>query len=307
MTQVKTAPKKMKSSSEDGGARTKSEKAFSVFNYIFLTLAGVITLYPFINQIAVSFSSNRAIMTNAVNILPVEFTLEAYKRMVYDGGVFLALKNNIVLTVGGTVISMLTTILAAYPLSKPYFPGKKTFMVLFTITMFFGGGLIPTYILMNTFNLMNTYAGLWILTLYSTYNMIILRTTFSGIPKEMEESAMMDGANDIVILFKIMLPMTLPTLATLTLFYMVGWWNTYMQALYYINTPEKIVLMLKLNQLLEFGTADTSFDPALIKEVVAPESVKAASIVVATVPILMVYPFLQKYFVKGMTAGAVKG
>ena len=175
--------------------------------------------------------------------------------------------------------------------------------------MFFGGGLIPTFILMKSLHLMDTYLCLWLLGLFSIYNMIILRTFFSGLPPELEESAKIDGANDIVVLIRIALPLSKAVLATLTLFYAVGWWNSYMSPLLYISSPDKAVLMLKLKQLLDQSQLAQNHpeEIGVVRPVIAPESFKAASIIVSTVPILCVYPFLQKYFVKGVMIGSIKG
>ncbi len=283
------------------------ENIFNVANHLFLAFCAFLTLYPFINTLAVSFSSNAAILSGRVSMVPVDLSLDAYNRIVKDGSLFLAMKNTLILTVVGTAINMVITIMCAYPLSRKYFPGKKFFMIMITITMFFGGGLIPTFVLMKALGLMNKYSGLWLLSLFGTYNMIILRTCFQGLPDELEESAAIEGANDIIILLRIMLPMAKPVLATLTLFYSVGWWNSFMAPLLYISDPKKITLMLKLRQLIDIGTAATAYDPTTINVIIAPESLKAASTMITAIPILCVYPFLQRYFVKGVMVGSLKG
>lgn len=290
--------------------RTTGELVFDILNTLFLALFAFTALYPFLNTIANSLSSNRAIMAGEVYLWPIEINFEAYKQIWTDPYLFKAMRNTVFMTVFGTIINMFATILAAYPLSRTYFPGKKIVMVMLTITMFFGGGLIPTFILMNTLGLMNKFAGLWILSLFSTYNMIVMRTFFQGLPAELEESAAIEGANDIVILVKIMLPLSLPVLATLTLFYAVGWWNSYMGPLLYITDHEKVTLMLKLRQLLwaaQTAMQQINEEGLLDKPRVTEEAFKAAAILVSTVPIIMVYPFLQKYFVKGVMVGALKG
>lgn len=288
---------------------TRGEKVFYAINYFLLTLLGIAALYPFVNTVATSFSGSRAILAGEVVLFPVDFTVEAYKQITTAGRIFESMWNTVVLTLVGTALNMLFTIMCAYPLSKKYFPGKNLIVTLITITMFFGGGLIPTFILIKQLNLMDKYAALWVLSLYSTYNMIILRTFFQELPAELEESAKIDGANDIVILFRIYLPLSKAVLATLTLFYAVGWWNSYMSPLLYISSPDKTVLMLKLKQLLDQSriAQDHPEEIGVVKQVIAPESFKAASIVVSTVPILCVYPFLQKYFVKGVVVGSIKG
>ncbi len=285
------------------------ERIFYIANYTFLTILGLAALYPFIITFSTSFSSNRAVLAGEVIVWPVEFSLEAYKRIIEWGRVTLAMGNSIYMTVIGTILNMIVTIMCAYPLSKKSFPGKYFFVVMLTITMFFGGGLIPTFILIKQLHLMDSFQALWLLSLFSTYNMIILRTFFSGIPAELEESAKMDGANDLVVLVKIFLPLSKAVLATLTLFYAVGWWNSYMGPLLYISSPGKVTLMVMLRQLLDQNTLqeNVTAEIGLIKVLVAPESFKAASIIISTVPILLFYPFLQKHFVKGVMVGSIKG
>ncbi len=290
--------------------QSTGERIFDVANVIFLSLFAFAALYPFLNTIANSLSSNRAILAGEVYLWPIEINFEAYNQIWMDPYLFKAMRNTVILTVFGTAINMVATILAAYPLSRPQFPGKNLIMVMITITMFFGGGLIPTFVLMNTLGLMNKYFGLWILSLFSTYNMIVMRTFFQGLPAELEESAAIEGANDIVILVKIMLPLSMPVLATLTLFYAVGWWNSYMGPLLYISDPEKVTLMLKLRQLLwaaQTALQQINEEGLMNKPRVTEEAFKAAAVLVSTIPIILVYPFLQKYFVKGVMVGALKG
>ena len=288
---------------------SKGERIFYIVNYFILTLLGITALYPFLITLANSLSGSRAILAGEVVLFPVDFSLEAYYQITTAAKIFDTMANTVYLTIIGTLLNMLVTIMCAYPLSKKYFPGKNLCVTILTITMFFGGGLIPTFILMKSLHLMDTYLCLWLLGLFSIYNMIILRTFFSGLPPELEESAKIDGANDIVVLIRIALPLSKAVLATLTLFYAVGWWNSYMSPLLYISSPDKAVLMLKLNQLLDQSQLAQNHpeEIGVVRPVIAPESFKAASIIVSTVPILCVYPFLQKYFVKGVMIGSIKG
>lgn len=287
---------------------SKGERVFYIVNYCVLTLLGVTALYPFLITLANSLSGSRAILAGEVVLFPVDFSLEAYYQIT-AAKIFDTMANTVYLTIIGTGLNMLVTIMSAYPLSKKNFPGKNLCVTILTITMFFGGGLIPTFILMKSLHLMDTYLCLWLLGLFSMYNMIILRTFFSGLPLELEESAKIDGANDIVVLIRIALPLSKAVLATLTLFYAVGWWNSYMSPLLYISSPDKAVLMLKLKQLLDQSQLAQNHpeEIGVVRPVIAPESFKAASIIVSTVPILCVYPFLQKYFVKGVMIGSIKG
>ena len=285
------------------------EIIFQIVNYVLLTLIAIACLYPFVNTISTSLSSNRAILSGEVLIWPVELTGGAYAQIIEDGSIFRAMGNTVRLTVIGTTLNMLFTLLTAYPLSRAYWPGKKIFLGLIVFTMFFGGGMIPTFILIRTLNLMDTYGALWMLSLYSIGNVIILRTFIQTLPKELEESAFIDGASDLRVLTSIILPLSKAVLATLTLFYLVGWWNAYFQPLIYINDERKQVLMLRLRQLLDASQMAQSDleEMGVAKEIIAPESFKAATIMVSTIPIVCVYPFLQKYFVKGVMIGSIKG
>jgi putative aldouronate transport system permease protein len=195
-------------------------------------------------------------------------------------------------------------------MSRPSFPGKRLILILMVITMFLSGGLVATFVLMRNLNLMEKFEGLWILNFYSVGNMIMLRTFFQQLPGELDESARIDGANDPIILIRVILPLSMPILATLTLFYAVGHWNAYMGPLLYIHDAKKVTLMLRLKQILWMGTQDLQqvYDEGIAQnQKVTPEAVKGASIMVATLPIICVYPFLQKHFAKGVMIGSIKG
>ena len=288
---------------------TKGEKIFIVFNYLFLTLLTLTTLFPLVNIIAMSLSSNRAIISGEVTFFPVEFNVEAYRNVISNGQIFPAMKNTVVVTVVGTLLCMFFTICASYALSKKELPFKKAITGYILFTMLFNGGMIPSFLLINKLHLINSFWAIWLSGLVSVYNMIVMKTFFQGIPQSLEESAEIDGAGVIRVLFKIVLPLSKPIIATIGLFYAVAFWNNYMDALIYLSKPEKYTLMVKLKQMLMIvsdemkksgmGTNET--------EQLTPETIKATSIVIATVPIMCVYPFLQKYFVKGVMIGSVKG
>lgn len=289
---------------------TRAESIFYFFNYLFLGLCAIITLFPFINVIATSLSSGRAIISREVFILPKEFNFEAYKALVKDGQLIFAMKNTVFITVFGTVINMAATILTAYSLSKKRLGGRKYIMSLMVFTMLFGGGLIPSFIIVKNLGLVDTYGALWLPGMISVYNMIILKTMFEGIPESLEEAASIDGASDVYILIRVVIPLSFPAIATLTLFYAVGWWNDYFNAMIYISDTRKLPLTVKLMQmisnvsdnLLRSGEGASFMEAALV-----PESIKSAAIIISTLPILCIYPFLQKYFVKGVMIGSVKG
>lgn len=277
-------------------------------NYVFLALCAFATLFPFINMIAISFSSSRSIMSGEVFMFPVEFNVNAYINLIEDGQLFVAMRNTIVITLVGTLLNMLFTILAAYPLSKRTLRGRNAMLMGVLFTMLFSGGLIPHFLLISSLGLINTYWALWLPALISVYNMFVMKSFFEGLPEEMEESATMDGANDLIILWRIIIPLSLPVIAALTLFYAVGWWNSYMNVLIYIRSTDKLSLMVKLYQMIELVSPELLRSGEGASEMmITPEGIRAASIVVAIAPILAVYPFLQKYFVKGVLLGSVKG
>ena len=290
--------------------KTPGEIAFTIFIYIFITAFTICCLYPFINVIATSFSSSRAVSSGEVNLIPVEFNLDAYDQLLLDGQIFRAIKNTIILTVFGTLINLAATTLAAYTLSKKRLMGRNFFIGMIVFTMLFSGGMIPDFILMKFLNLIDSYTGLWLQSLISTYNMIVMKTFFEALPVSLEEAASIDGANDATILFRIILPLSVPIMATMVLFYAVGWRNSYMGPMLYLSSTAKYPLMLTLKQMLDtaqqINIAENSGE-GLTQTTIAPETFKAATIVVSTLPIICVYPFLQKYFVKGVMVGSVKG
>lgn len=288
--------------------KMKKFSLFNIMNYFFLTLAAFVTIFPFLNIIATSFSSSRAILGQEVMLWPVDFNVDAYVNIIKDGTIFLALKNTVIITIGGTILSMLATIAIAYPLSRKRLRGRSIFLKLIVFTMMFNGGLIPTFLLIKTLNLVDNYLGLWLVGLVSTYNFFVMKTFFEGIPDSLEESAIIDGASNLTILVRIILPLSKPMLATLILFYAVGNWNAYFNVMIYITTPEKQSVMVKLMQMVK--NADPSLlaiEGASSQINITPEGMRAAAIVVSTVPIMLFYPFVQKYFVQGVMLGAVKG
>jgi putative aldouronate transport system permease protein len=287
------------------------ERVFYFINYVILSLIGLGCLYPFIYIIATSLSSSRAVSSGEVFLWPVEFNLEAHKQLLLDGQIFNSMKNTVLLTVVGTFLCMFSTVLCAYSLSKKRLRGRGIFMGIIVFTMMFSGGMIPNFLLIRSLGLMDSYWALWFSGLQSTYNMIVLRTFFQGIPESLEEAAMIDGAGDPYILFRIVLPLSGAALATITLFYAVGWWNAYFNPMMYISTTLKFPLMVKLKTMLDMAqmlTVQTEMGGGVEEQtMVAVETFKAATILISVLPIMCVYPFLQKYFVKGVMIGSVKG
>ena len=291
---------------KEGGT---SRKAFQGFNYIFLFLLMLVCLYPLYLQLITSVSHGLEVMKGGITFLPRNVTFSTYKTLV-RGELFMYMKNTIVYTVAGTAVNLLMSCLCAYPLARKTFSGRKFFTIMVTITLFFSGGMIPMYLTVKQFGLMDTMWALILPGAISTYNMIIIRTAFQSIPESLIESAQLDGANDMIILWRIVVPLSKATLATMLLFYAVSHWNSYFDAMLYINKKELYPLQIMLRNMLigglfneETAIAGASADSFAVTDA----TLRSAAIIVTTLPILIVYPFVQRYFVKGVMIGSVKG
>ncbi len=278
----------------------------TVLNYTILTIIVILCLYPFLNVLAYSLSSNRAVLSGKVTFFPIEFQLDAYKDILHRGQIWGAMGTTVLVTILGTAIGLILTIFAAYALSKEKLKGRKWISGLILFTMYFNGGIIPTFLVVKNLGMFDHLSSLYLPTSVSVFNFIVMRTFFREIPRSLEEAAYLDGASDMQILAKIVLPLSLPIIATIGLFYAVSYWNDYFSALIYIQSPEKYTLQLRLRSLLFADELGSAGSEGLGSQVMA-ESLKMACIVVGTIPILVVYPWLQKYFVKGVMLGAVKG
>lgn len=276
--------------------------------YVIIGALSLICIIPFIHVLAVSISGDAQVYANNVWLIPKDVNLNAYKVVVKDPSMMRSLVYTVFITVLFTALGMFLTICAAYALSRDRLKGKKFFNVVFIITMYFSAGVIPEYLLIDSLNLLDTTAALVLPLAFSAYNMIILRTAMTALPKSLEEAAQIDGCNDFRILVQVMLPLCIPTLATLTLFYAVGRWNAFQDALYYIQSDTLKPLQLKLYNLVNAsGSTGALSQEAGGGEQQAAEVVKSATIMFATIPIIIVYPFVQRYFVSGVMIGAVKG
>jgi putative aldouronate transport system permease protein len=283
------------------------EKIFTVINYIFFILLGLSTIFPFINLIAKSFSSEAAVVSGMVTLYPIDFQLGTYKYVASNSMFIQAFIVSITVTLVGSLLALFMTTLAAYPLSKTRLRGRKFFIIMYLFTMLFSGGLIPTYLLMHKLDLIDKLPVLFLPFMINVYNMLIIKSYFESLPDSLEESAKIDGASNMTILTRIILPLSMPVLATIGLFYAVTFWNDYFTSLIYINSADLKPLQLYLKELFVTSTdafMRTNVDASLN---VSPQSIQAASIILATLPIVVVYPFLQKYFVKGVLVGSVKG
>lgn len=286
---------------------SRGEKIFTVVNHIFFILMGLSTIFPFINLIAKSLSSEAAVVSGMVTLYPIDFQIGTYKYVASNSLFLNAFMVSITVTLVGSLLALFMTTLAAYPLSKPRLRGRKFFIIMYLFTMLFSGGLIPTYLLMHKLNLIDKLPVLFLPFMINVYNMLIVKSYFESLPDSLEESAKMDGASNMTIFVRIILPLSMPVLATIALFYAVTFWNDYFTSLIYINSVEMKPLQLYLKELFVSSTdafMRTNVDASLN---VSPQSIQAASIILATLPIIFVYPFLQKYFVKGVLVGSVKG
>lgn len=294
------AKNKIKSSTGD--------RIVQAFIYVLVGLVGLATLLPFLYVIAGSFATEKELTQKAFFIIPSEISFNAYHYIARTGEVFRGLRNSILLTAVGTLTNMFFTTTFAYPLSRKDLKGRNLILNLVIVTMLFSGGMIPTFLLVKGLKLYNSYWALILLGAISPFNMIIVKNFFQEIPKELEEAARIDGSTDLGIFAKIVLPLSKPVLASISLFYAVGHWNDYFNAMIYLQDPKKETVQIVLRRIVLLA-AGIQTDLMDFDVMGAPpdKAVKMAATVVATVPILLIYPFVQKYFTKGVMVGAVKG
>lgn len=285
---------------------SKSYRVFQVFNTVLMILILFITLYPFVYLVAQSFSSDAAVSAGQVTFFPVDFTLDTYKYLLKDDSFFKYYGNTILYTVVGTLISVIGTALLAYPLSKPRLRLNKFFTPFVVFTMYFTGGIIPNYILVTQWlGLQDSMLAIILPGAISTFNLLVMKSFFAGLPEELEEAASIDGMGVYGIFVKIILPLSKPILATMALFYMVGMWNEWFAPMMYLDSRDKWPIALWVRQLVEGANNTEIGSSAEASSVLA--TLKSATMVLTSIPIICVYPFVQKYFVQGMTIGAVKG
>ena len=277
-----------------------------VLNNLLLALVSLICLLPFVHMIAKSFSGAAAVSAGRVTFYPINFTLNTYRYVLQDSLFFSSFRNSVMITVGGTLLSLTFTVLAAYPLSKQHLRGRRVILLLYVFTMLFYGGMVSIYVFMRTLNLLNTLACQIIPLLVTQYNLFVMKTFYEGIPESIEESAHIDGAGPLRTLVSIVLPLSLPSLATIGLFYAVTYWNNYYHPMLFITRADVKPLQMYLYELITTTQNLYEVDP-VIAAGLSSSGMQAAAIVDSTLPILLVYPFLQKYFIKGLTVGSVKG
>lgn len=282
------------------------DRIFTVVNSSLLVIIALICLLPFVNVIASSFASTQELVTKKFILFPTTFSLDAYKYILSTPTIFRALTISVGVTVVGTVVSMALTACMAYGLSRKYLTGRGFINFIVIFSMLFSGGMIPTFLVVKAFGLIDSYWSMIIPVAINAFNLVIMRNFFQALPDDLEESAKIDGSNHFGIFWKIMLPLALPSIATISLFYAVTYWNTYMNAILYITNSVKWPIQVLLRQIV-IVSSGIQADSSSVDVVPPAQTVKMAVIVIATVPMLIAYPFVQKHFTKGALLGAVKG
>lgn len=289
-----------------------SDRIFDGLNYLVMAVVVIVTLYPFLNVLAISLNDSTDTVRGGIYLWPRSLSFANFKAVLTFDGLLVGLKISILRTIVGTLVGIMSAALIAFTLSRRDFQGRKFVSVFLALTMYFSGGLIPVYILMRDLGLMNTFAVYILPGLVSAFNVFVIRSFMDSLPPELQESAKLDGANDFTIFWRIILPLCKPVLATIALFLAVGQWNSWFDTyLYNGSSVHLTTLQFELMKVLQSTTAGTNQDAHSqsmnqLMNTVSPESVKMAITIIVTVPIVAIYPFLQRYFVKGMTLGAVK-
>ena len=288
--------------------KTSEDVLIDVLSYAVMGLFALVTLIPFLNIIAKTFSEDWAVVSGKVGILPMGFQMDSLNYVITSSRFLSSFMVSVIITAAGTVLSILLICVTAYPLSKKKLWGVKGVMILYVFTMMFSGGMIPNYLLIKNLGIYNTLWSVILPGMINVFNLMIVKNYFESIPESIEESAMMDGASYTRVLFTIVLPLAVPTIATITLFTAVSYWNNYMGPMLYINEPGLKPLQLYLREIiLEQSDMVLSSQSAEDQLNISSEGVRSATIIASTLPILVVYPFIQKYFIKGIMIGSVKG
>lgn len=287
--------------------KEKSSIVFDILNHLFLIVVALICILPIFYVIISSLVSPDELLARKVVLFPRKIDFSAYKYLFSSATLLRSLGISVLITVVGTAINIVMTILAAYPLSKKRLRGKDAFIFLIVVTMLFNGGMIPSYMVVNGLHLTNTLWSLWLPGAISAYNMMLLKNFFQQLPAELEEATTIDGCNEFQTLILIILPLSIPSIATFSLFYAVGHWNSYFNAILYINNDKLWPIQVWLRQIVLLASG--GFSDSTTNDVTSTisQNIQYAVIVFATLPILLVYPFIQKYFTKGVMVGSIKG
>jgi putative aldouronate transport system permease protein len=277
--------------------------------YVIAALIFLAILYPLVFVVSASFSDPMKVMDGEMWLWPKNFTLDAYKGILQDGTIWQGYRNSIMYTIVGTLINLTLSTLAAYPLSRKDMPVRNGFMFIITLTMFFSGGMIPTFLIVKSLGMVNTVWALWIPNAIATYNLIVMRTYFqTNIPWEVQEAAFIDGCSDVRLLTNIILPLSRPIMAVMVLFYAVNHWNSYFNALIYLQDSKLYPLQLVMREILLVSQSSlTDESGSMDQQMLLAEGIKYALIIAASVPVLLLYPFVQRHFVKGVMVGSIKG
>ncbi|MFS0615943.1 carbohydrate ABC transporter permease [Lederbergia ruris] len=289
---------------------SSGDRIFTLINSTILLVIAFLMIYPLIYVLSASLSAPVHIASGNIWLLPKDFTLDSYKTVFENKNILIGYRNTIMYTILGTAINLVASVMIAYPLSRKDFYGRGIITVIILFTMFFSGGMIPTYLLIQDLGMLDTIWAMIIPGAVSVYNVIIMRTFFQGIPDELREAAVMDGCSNLKFLGKIVLPLSMPILAVMGLFYGVGHWNAYFDALIYLSDSHKFPLQLFLRQMLiqeDLSGMANMGGEALSDSILKVEGLKYAVVVIASLPMLILYPFLQKYFIKGVMIGSLKG
>ncbi|MGG4033396.1 carbohydrate ABC transporter permease [Paenibacillus cisolokensis] len=289
--------------------RTFGSRLFDTVNYALLLLIALMAVLPFVHVIAGSFTTVGELARKRFVLFPTEFSLDAYRYIFSTNVIFRSLGVSVGVTAFGTLFSVLLSCLMAYGLSRKDVPGRRIIMFMVVFTMLFSGGMIPTFIVVKALGLIDSYLALVVPSAINAFNLIILRSFFLNLPDGLEESAKIDGCSDWGILFRIVIPLSMPAIATVSLFYAVTYWNTYLPAILYLDSAEKWPVQVLLRQIVILASGISADTSGFADDFITPpdQTIKMAVIVVATVPVLLVYPFLQKYFDKGALLGSIKG
>jgi putative aldouronate transport system permease protein len=282
------------------------DRLFDTVNITILLLVSCIMIFPFLYLFSVSFSSYEDFLGSKLLLWPSNWTIEAYTYILESNAFRRSLMNTILVTVIGTAVNLMFTATMAYALSRPII-GQRTFMIMVVFTLLFSAGMIPTYLVVKETGLLDSIWSLILPVAIAPFNLIVMRQFFIGIPGDMKEAGVIDGANDLQVFFRIILPLSKPSLAAFSLFYAVTHWNNYFAPILYINDSEKWTIQVILRQIVVMGEATATLSDSFVENPPPPETIQMAAILLATLPILIVYPFLQKHFAKGVMLGAVKG
>ena len=291
-----------------GIAMDASEKFVTIFAYILMTVFALVAILPCLHVVSKAFSKGTYVTAGLVNFWPKGFHLETIKYILYQTDFFNALKNTLIVTIVGTAVSVIASVTTAYPLSKPQFKGRKVITLLYVFSMVFFGGMIPAYMVIQMLGIKDTYAAMILPFAIVQFNMFIVKNYFEGLPETIEESARIDGAGDLRILVSIVCPMSTPVIATVALLYAINYWNNYFHAMMYTQSPSMQTLQVYLYNLIQSGSGYLeNMAGGTLTSNITPEGLTAAAVTLSIIPIILLYPFVQRFLIKGITIGSVKG